>query len=125
MGQLRQALQACLAWESGRQNSYLISSEAQPGVDTSVPAVDPQHLWPAINRQRLEIVLAPWQSRLGWPAPLTQRLLERARHQRLAALPLVAGAIVGLEALAPARVRALVLKGPARATNCPCSGGLC
>ncbi len=115
MGQLRQALQACLAWESGRQNSYLNSSEAQPGVNKSVPAVDPQDLWPAINRQRLEILLAPWQYKLGLPAPLRQRLLERARHQRLAALPLVAGAIEVLEALATAGVRALLLKGPALA----------
>ena len=78
-------------------------------------AVDPQALWAAIRRHRLEIVLAPWHDRLGWPQPLPQELVERARHQRLAALPLLAGAIEVLEALAVARVRALLIKGPALA----------
>jgi hypothetical protein len=115
MGQLRQALQAGLAWESGRLDHSCHFGEAPPGGERPAPAVDPQDLWAAISRQRLEIVLAPWQDRLGWPPALTHELLQRARQQRLAALPLVAGAIEVLEALATARVRALLLKGPALA----------
>jgi hypothetical protein len=115
MGQLRQALQAGLAWESGRLDHSCHFGETQPGGERPAPAVDPQDLWAAISRQRLEIVLAPWQDRLGWPPALTHELLQRARQQRLAALPLVAGAIEVLEALATARVRALLLKGPALA----------
>jgi hypothetical protein len=115
MGQLRQALQACLAWERGRQDYASQSNETQPSGDLSPLAVDPQDLLAAISRQRLEIVLAPWQDRLGWPVPLTRELVQRARQQRLGALPLVAGAIEVLDALAAVGVRALLLKGPALA----------
>jgi hypothetical protein len=115
MAPLRQGLQEVLAWESGRLDPSSQSSQAQPGGDRSAMAVDPQALWTAIRRHRLEIVLAPWHDRLGWPQPLPQELVERARHQRLAALPLLAGAIEVLEALAVARVRALLIKGPALA----------
>ena len=115
MGQLRQALQAGLAWESGRLDHSCHFGEAQPGGDRPAPAVDPHDLWAAIKRQRLEIVLAPWHNRLGWPPSLTQELVQRVRQQRLAALLLVAGAFEVLEALAAVRVRALLLKGPALA----------
>lgn len=115
MAPLRQGLQEVLAWESGRLDPSSQFSQAQPGGDRSAMAVDPQALWAAIRRHRLEIVLAPWHDRLGWPQPLPQELVERARHQRLAALPLLAGAIEVLEALAVARVRALLIKGPALA----------
>lgn len=115
MAHLIQTLQQVLAWESGRLDRSFPSIGALPGGDRHAHGVDPQVLGAAIRRHRLEIVLAPWHDRLGWPQTLLRELVERGRHQRLSALPLLAGAIEVPEALAAARIRALLIKGPALA----------
>jgi len=122
LAQLRQVLAAVLAWESGRLDPASPSRDAPSdnqafpfAVPRSALVVDPQALLAEVRRHRLEIVLAPWYERLGWPQRMSRELQERARHQRLAALPLLAGAIEVQEALTAQRVRSLLVKGPALA----------
>jgi hypothetical protein len=69
----------------------------------------------AVARHRLEIPLASQQDHLHLPSPVAEAIQERARRQRLAALPLAAAAMEVLGLLERNGVRALVFKGPALA----------
>lgn len=94
-----------------------------------VVAVEAQHPLPAIDlstvhgeaflagveRHRLEIPLATQLDLLHLPGPVEEVIRERARLQRLAALPLTAAAMQVLALLERRGVRALVFKGPALA----------
>jgi hypothetical protein len=93
-----------------------MAAEAQrplPAVDLS--GVNGEAFLAAVERHRLEIPLATQLAHLHLPRRVEEAIQERARLQRLAALPLTAAAMEVLGLLERRGVRALVFKGPALA----------
>jgi hypothetical protein len=94
----------------------VMAAEAQrplPAIDLS--GVNGEAFLAAVERHRLEIPLATQLAHLRLSRRVEEAIQERARLQRLAALPLTAAAMEVLGLLEKRGVRALVFKGPALA----------